>query len=288
MVLEEIMMQETKEPFEKTIIFSKPSSGAKAIKAIIFDFGGVLIKIASLSLWQESFARLGSKGEISLEIGPSAAKIAQYCTGRYASDETFLEELREVLQIPDEVNDKQVMAAWNAQVIEFNPDLYKVREYGKRFQLFGLSNTNKMHNDFFEYMLYPAYTREHRDKNLPTKFRELFKMVYASNEIFCKKPDPMAWKRILSDNPHLSPEECLFVDDIEAYINVAKELGMHAFCFNMNKHSLDNIIQYIDAFNATVQAISRPVPDNVPDTQTVVEASLKPVQKDDVRSQRKN
>jgi glucose-1-phosphatase len=250
-------MAETKESFEKTVMFNRnPGSARKVIKVIIFDFGGVLMKNESLSLWQKRFASLGAKVEISLENGPSADKIAQYCTGKYSSDEAFLKELREILQIPLEVTDKQVIAAWNAQVMELNLDLYKVVEYGTRFQLFGLSNTNKMHSDFFEYVLYPAYARDHNDKNLPTKFRELFKTVYTSNEIFCKKPDPMAWKRILNDNPDFAPEECLFVDDVETYTNAAKRLGMHTFCFNMKKHCLDNIIQYIDAFNATVPTSS--------------------------------
>lgn len=236
---------ETKEILERQI------SSKRKIKALIFDFGGVLNTSNDAVSWNKGFQALGAKNNISMEIEPCKSIIADYAVGKYASDNVFITTLREILDIPEGVSAEDIKAAWNNQVLSYNEELYKLIEYKKQFKLFGLSNTNKMHRDYFEGILYPRYINKHPDKNLPKSFRDMFDKVYCSHEIFCKKPNPEAWKVILKDNPGLLPEECIFIDDIKDYVDAAAALGMHVFQFDITKHSFDDVMKLVAEINAS-------------------------------------
>lgn len=219
------------------------------IKAIIFDFGGVLNTSNDIEGWRKGFKDLGAKNEISMDKEPFKTLITDQALGKFASDEEFLKKLRELLAMPADVSNKAVVAAWNSQAVGFNNEFYKIAGYKKKFKIFALSNTNKLHRDHNENVQYPEYLQKYSDKGLTQTFRGNFDKVYCSNEIHLRKPDPKAWELILKENPDLQPQNCIFVDDIKDYVDAAVKLGMHAFHFDIDKHSLDDVIKYIEKVN---------------------------------------
>lgn len=67
------------------------------------------------------------------------------------------------------------------------------------------------------------------------KFSELdfFNGIVVSSDIHIIKPDPGIYQYLLKQY-NLIPEECLFIDDLEANVKAARELGMHAVVFKGN------------------------------------------------------
>lgn len=220
------------------------------IQALIFDFGGVIDYPPDTPAWQKGFRDLGAKYDIALDKEPFKTLISDYAIGKFQSDQAFLSVLREKLGIPTEVDDKAVIAAWNGQSTKINSELYKLMEYRKLFKLFALSNTNKLFRDFCESVTYLAHRKHPINKDLPENYRHIFDKVYYSYEVGFRKPDPQIWQLVLKDHSDLKPSQFVFIDDILEYVEVARKLGMHAFHFDINKHSYDDVIQFVNEVNA--------------------------------------
>ena len=61
-----------------------------------------------------------------------------------------------------------------------------------------------------------------------------FDQTYASQMMGVKKPDPLFWKLIL-DAEKCAPSDAFFTDDLEANVQAAAALGIHAFQFTSAK-----------------------------------------------------
>ena len=84
----------------------------------------------------------------------------------------------------------------------------------KGFKLFTLSNNFQERTDYYR-------------KHFPKIF-ESFDKTYFSWETGYVKPDVMAWKNVLEEN-QLDPMNCLYFDDSEENVEVAKSLGIKAY-----------------------------------------------------------
>ena len=87
----------------------------------------------------------------------------------------------------------------------------------KGYRLFVLSNANDKFYDYFERLL-------------PLSF---FDGGVVSSDIKIIKPDKRSFQYVL-DTYHLQPEECLFIDDSQGNVEVARVLGMQAHQFKNN------------------------------------------------------
>lgn len=85
----------------------------------------------------------------------------------------------------------------------------------KKYPLYLISNTNKMH---FDYLL--------------SKFKLLrhFKKTFPSHEVGHRKPEPQIYKKVLR-KIKLKPQDTVFVDDVEKFVVGARAVGMHAIQF---------------------------------------------------------
>ena len=61
-----------------------------------------------------------------------------------------------------------------------------------------------------------------------------FDQTYASQLMGAKKPDPLFWKLIL-DAEKCESSDVFFTDDLEANVQAAAALGIHAFQFTSAK-----------------------------------------------------
>lgn len=182
------------------------------IKNIIFDLNGVFITSPKLSeRFEKDFGVSPDeflpalKGIMERVRKPEAAKLftlwVQYFEkwGISFTEESFLEYY---FTAEKENTDLTTLAR-------------KLKAKG--YNLFILSNNFRERTKYY-------------DENF--KFlRELFKNVYYSWQTGFVKPDAQAFQLILKENS-LKPEECLYFDDSEKNIEVAKELGIQAQIFN--------------------------------------------------------
>ena len=185
-----------------------------AIKNIIFDLGGVIMNI-DFKLTEKAFADLGftnfKQYMTQFHITPF---FEQYETGKI-DDEAFIKGVQEIAVQP--ISKQQVVAAWNALLLDFPPARLQLLEKLKsRYRIFLLSNTNALHYKNFQQTL-KAQTGK--------ALENIFEKAYYSHTVKMRKPHAEIYKLVLDEN-NLQAAETLFIDDTASNFSGAQELGI--------------------------------------------------------------
>jgi putative hydrolase of the HAD superfamily len=210
-----------------------------AIRAVISDFGGVLT-----TPLLRSFAAFQDHTGITPEVlGSAMQRIAERdgghplfeleC-GRMREDD-FLAGLRQELEVelghePDLHRFKEIYFEAldpNQPMIELMRDL---RDRGLRMAL--LTNNVREWEPLWRSML---------------PVDEIFELVVDSAFVGIRKPEPAIYEltldrlRARDGLADLDPGECLFVDDVRANVEAARELGINAIRFRTNEQATAEI-----------------------------------------------
>ena len=197
----------------------------KEIKNIIFDMGRVLLKFdpyVSLNKYCEN------KEDIDLiykELfeGPAWIRADE---GKITNGQRY-ELVKE--RIPERLHRtlKLVVENWDMcmEPVDGALEFYNlVKEKG--YQTFVLSNAC---NRFYSY--FPKYYD-----------LKSFGGIVVSSDIKMIKPSPAIYEYILKTYD-LNPEECLFIDDVEANVKAAKAAGIKGFVFKNNYGELKEVLR---------------------------------------------
>lgn len=181
------------------------------IKAVIFDLNGVFIQSPKLT------------DRLREEFG--------------VPDENCLPILKEVMARIRKPGAGDTFGYWRPHLEEWGIDMTKEEFFDFWFgaekevpELIDVANRVKnkgaklfvLSNNFVE-------RSEYYKKNF--SFLNIFDKVYYSWQTGFVKPDPRSFENLLSEND-LRPEECIYFDDSEENVRVAKDLGMNAFLFD--------------------------------------------------------
>jgi putative hydrolase of the HAD superfamily len=194
------------------------------ISSLLFDFGGVLYDI-DYAATERAFRALGIA---HFEEKFSKQKQSQLFdlleTGKIEPD-AFLERMQTLC--PSGTSKKQVLNAWNAMLIGI-PDekLRLIESLQGRYHLFLLSNTNRIHAQFFEAQIEKQYGL--------ALFKSLFEKVYYSHEIGQRKPHSSVFEWVVDQNG-LQADETLFIDDSPQHLEGAKQAGLQVLQVQTNK-----------------------------------------------------
>ena len=188
------------------------------IKNIIFDLGGVVLDIDENIVYKE----LEKLGINTSELAHSKEFIdimSKFDTGIYTAP-TFRRKMK-VLVGQEKMTDQKFDTLWNAMLLDIPRErIEAIEKVKKHYKIFLMSNTNVIH--------YDLYVRDLQLRFGYNEFDELFNKSYFSFAEHLEKPDPRFFELIL-DHEGLLPEETLFIDDTEANIKVAKQLGIHTY-----------------------------------------------------------
>jgi glucose-1-phosphatase len=178
---------------------------------IIFDLGGVIVDL-DMTRTYKAFTRFFGDEAIELENGYlKSTVLRQYETGDIDT-ETFLSRL--LLLTKNGESRADIVSAWNEMLVRIPDERVRMLEHlGQSHRIFILSNTNELHEQYFEQMV-PGYKR----------LSDLFERVYYSHRIGCRKPNSEAFTAVL-EGSGLKAEETLFVDDLADNIATAKKLN---------------------------------------------------------------
>ena len=184
------------------------------IKAIIFDFGGVLLEWDPRHLYQRFFPGQAQAMDAFLAEIDFYAWNAQQDKGRAfaegiaALSAQFPQHARLIQAYYDHWEDSITGAITGSVEI-----LRALKENG--YPLFGLSNWSAE--------TYPRARRMY-------PFFELFDDIILSGEVKLNKPDPAIF-RLLLKRIGYSARECLLIDDSQPNIETAKSLGFNTIHF---------------------------------------------------------
>ncbi|MDO5016918.1 MAG: HAD family phosphatase [Porphyromonas sp.] len=189
------------------------------IKTVLFDFGGVFVKINR----DESVRRFEALGvhdaDHLLDPYQQQGLFLQLEEGQYNKEE-FTEALNKEYQLHLTVEEvRYALMGFLAETQQYKFD-YIQNEWREDIRLLGVSNINPF---IWE------YARSGQLIDGGYSIDDLFEKVYASYEYKMCKPDPKFFERIIEESK-INPEETLFVDDGPANTAAARRLGFVTYC----------------------------------------------------------
>lgn len=190
------------------------------IKNIIFDYGGVLVQKGKLNRIKEKLAQLLFSGKSKAKETNLRSEIQGYWNlwkTDQLSEREFFEKARAKYKIryPIFLIKRHLYSAHQENTELFN--LIKVLK--KRYKIYLLTNHARA-----------WYDRQEKELN----FSRLFDGIVTSFQEKIAKPDVKIYK-ILIKRYKLNPKECLFIDDQDENLKVARKLGMKTVHYTSNK-----------------------------------------------------
>ncbi len=188
------------------------------IRNVILDLGGVILEL-DVDATFRAFQQLGFPSNKKADIiFPKYPFFLEFETGRISPDE-FIAKLMEIA--PNHVSREKILEAWNAMILEFRSDsIEQVMKLHNKYRVFLLSNTNAIHEIYFNDQLKAGHGIENMDR--------IFEKVYYSHNLKMRKPDAEIFRYVLKD-AGLLPKESLYIDDTLVHIETAGSLGIRAY-----------------------------------------------------------
>lgn len=180
------------------------------IKAIIFDFGNVISRVDH-SIFLRRIAPLSSHPLSALQkmASGSPALIVEYESGQITSVEFYKKVMEHYgLNIPQ----SDFRSAFIDIFERIQPTIQLIKTLKPRYKIGLLSNTNEWH--------YEAEIKS-------VEVFPLFDTITTSFEVGAMKPDERIYRDALNKLA-LPPEACLYIDDIQEYVEAARGVGMRA------------------------------------------------------------
>jgi len=205
------------------------------IKNIVFDLGDVILNI-DVPLASSSFGKLSGREQHEILTLFKEKELFRLFETGLVDEDAFRNTIRELLEFPD-WSEEIIDTAWNSLLLDIPPARIElIKELGKNYRLFLLSNTSSIHIKQVNKILHAASGVE--------KLDDLFEKVYLSYEMGLMKPDPAIYLQVLEESG-LIAEETLFLDDNADNIAAASKLGIDTILVQKPVTILDYLKDYV-------------------------------------------
>ena len=206
------------------------------IKNIIFDLGGVILKL-DYSKTEDEFKKIGVVHFKELYSQKKQTLLFDdFEKGKIKSEE-FISSFKESGNL--KIKEIDFINAWNAMLLEIPiENLQFINGLKKDYNIFLLSNTNEIHIKKFEGDL--------KTNNMLEQFYKCFDKIYYSSRMGKRKPEENCFNQVLEENGFIA-ENTLFIDDSIQHIEGAKKVGIKTFHLEKNKSILDLVPDIIQS-----------------------------------------
>lgn len=178
------------------------------IKAVIFDFGGVIVDISDTGSTKEIAAAMGQEGEAFKQLH---GLIVQKMATGLIDEEGYWQEVEKLTGKTRPDNWRGLWSDKARKNSRLIPGMVKLVADLKARGIKCIVLSNAI----------PPHIKIARDNG----WYDIFDAVYLSAETGFYKPDPRAFLQV-TETEKLIAEECLFIDDNEANLIPATALGM--------------------------------------------------------------
>lgn len=199
-----------------------------AIRAVIFDFGGVLVRTEDRTSRQQLAERLGMSYQELSEVVFDSETARQSTLGEISADEAW-EIIRKKLGLTPEELASMREQFWGGDVLDTELIDF-LSELKGDYQIALLSNAG---ND-----LRQALEEE-------WQISDVFDLIVISAEVGLAKPDPKVYQHIL-EQLGIEPHEAVFVDDFLENVNAASAAGMYAIHFKGSQQARNSLAELLE------------------------------------------
>ena len=205
------------------------------INTIIFDFGGVITDsplAAFRELEKKHFIQLGTISRVVM-TNPDKNSWAQCERGEININQFIKNFEREAYNLGYKIDMKLILQQLYGPIRPLM--VSKIKELSKQYKLVCLTNVLKGMK---------SMTPKHRSEEVDRVLKNFYR-VYESYEIGMRKPEERIYKHLLNDL-EISPEKCVFLDDLGINLKTAKRIGIQTIKVSDPKSAiseLDNILE---------------------------------------------
>jgi len=202
------------------------------IKAVIFDFGSVLVKGGE---WRIIYSSIAKTLKISLrKIREISRPLREKWSKNTIDEKKFWRELekRAGKKLPPNFKKDVWYRPYKERTKDMKESWRILKELKKRrFRLALLSN------------IIPPTVKANKDVGRFKRLKKIgFETLVLSCEVGCRKPEPKIYKIVLK-RLNLPAKECLFIDDVLANIRAAQKMGMRGIHFKTPKQLRKELIK---------------------------------------------
>ena len=184
------------------------------INNILFDLGKVLLNFDNDNA-KNYFKKFGVDDYEKHVLALHAQNIFNELETGELSAEQFINAISQKLN--DSVSATEIQCAWNSILMDFRTESMKhLEKLKKQYKLYLLSNTNVLHHEEFNRILF----NQLQIKSLDSYFTK----AYYSHQIGMRKPNRNIYDFVLKD-AGINAAETLFIDDLPENVAAASELG---------------------------------------------------------------
>ena len=208
------------------------------VKAIVFDFGDVLYKL-NFDLFHKNLSAIAGYEikypypEIMLQT------FLDYSVGAI-STESFIWKIQH--NFNKEANPRNIVNSWLSLLDHFPSHQWDfLSELRKKYKVFLLSNINELHLN----AIYKHMNHVHQKPNFE---KDYFDSVFYSHHLNMRKPSKEIYE-FVNKKIHFSPNEILFIDDMQNNIESAQSMGWNAVVHDPTKDIARVFPQYLNKFN---------------------------------------
>lgn len=199
-----------------------------AIRAVIFDFGGVLVRTEDRSSRQQLAERLGMSYQELSEVIFDSETARRSTLGEISADEAW-ESIRNKLGLTPKELASMREEFWGGDALDVELIDF-LRELKDDYQVALLSNAGSD--------LRQALEEE-------WQISDVFDLIVISAEVGMAKPDPQIYQHVL-EQLGIAPNEAIFVDDFIENVNAASAAGMYAIHFKSSQQARNALAELLE------------------------------------------
>jgi putative hydrolase of the HAD superfamily len=193
------------------------------IKAVVFDFGNVICKFDNKIFLMRISDHTGeSIRELEKKVYRASGLASDYERGMVSSDD-FFDQVAAICGL--RMSKEEFIRAYTDKFTPI-PETYQlIRSLKRKYKLGLLSNTSAWD---FEYGI------------RTTEVFPLFDAVTVSFEVHALKPEKDIYLDVFA-KLKVKPLECVYIDDIEKYVEAARNLGMNAVRYRSPQQLVESL-----------------------------------------------
>jgi epoxide hydrolase-like predicted phosphatase len=198
------------------------------IEAIIWDFGGVLVRTKNRTPRERLAARVGMTYDELYKLIFNSQSSRQATLGEISTQEHW-NTIKKTLNLPPEESPKVPKEFWGGDSLDED-----LMEY--------IRNSRSHHTIA---LLSNAWDDLRQTLIEEWGIIDAFDHVIISSEVGLAKPDPRIF-RLALERVGAEPKEAVFVDDFIENVEAARDVGMHAIHFQNSQQALEELEKLLD------------------------------------------